>query len=163
MTYFDYIVLAIIGLSVLIGVMRGLVREVLSIIGWIAAFMVAQSYTAKLAPILPNAIPSESLRYLAAFIILFLATLLIASLLAIALSQVFKLTGLGFIDRAFGASFGILRGLLIVGVLVFLCGLTEIPKSQSWSAAMFSAPLEAMVMSSKSWMPPAIAERISYQ
>jgi membrane protein required for colicin V production len=163
MTYFDYIVLAILGLSVLIGVMRGLVREVLSILGWVAAFVVAQSYTTKLSPMLPNAIPSESLRYLAAFVILFLATLLITSLLAIALSQVFKLTGLGWIDRIFGAIFGILRGMLILGVLVFLCGLTDVPKTPSWSAAMFSAPLEAMVMSAKSWMPPAIAERISYQ
>lgn len=163
MTYFDYIVLAILGLSVLIGVMRGLVREVLSILGWVAAFVVAQSYTTQLSPMLPNAIPSESLRYLAAFVILFLATLLITSLLAIALSQVFKLTGLGWIDRIFGAIFGILRGMLILGVLVFLCGLTDVPKNPSWSAAMFSAPLEAMVMSAKSWMPPAIAERISYQ
>jgi membrane protein required for colicin V production len=163
MTYFDYIVLAILGLSVLIGVMRGLVREVLSILGWVAAFVVAQSYTTQLSPMLPNAIPSESLRYLAAFVILFLATLLITSLLAIALSQVFKLTGLGWIDRIFGAIFGILRGMLILGVLVFLCGLTDVPKTPSWSAAMFSAPLEAMVMSAKSWMPPAIAERISYQ
>jgi membrane protein required for colicin V production len=163
MTYFDYAVLGIIGLSVLIGVMRGLLREVLSILGWIAAFLVAKFYTIQLSPLLPEAIPSDSIRYLAAFVILFLVTLLVTSLLAIALSQAFKLTGLGFLDRICGAFFGIVRGLMIVGVIVFLCGLTDLPKKASWSSSMFSAPLEAMVMAVKPWMPPALAERLNYQ
>ncbi len=129
MTVFDYIVLTILGLSILIGVMRGLLREVLSIAGWVAAFLVAKFYTAQLSPLLPQAISSDSLRYMAAFIILFLATLIITSLLAMALSQVFKATGLGWIDRIFGAVFGVVRGLMIVGVFVMLSGLTEFPKN----------------------------------
>ncbi len=163
MTIFDYIVLTILGLSILIGVMRGLLREVLSIAGWAAAFLVAKFYTAQLSPLLPQAISSDSLRYMAAFIVLFLSTLIITSLLAIALSQVFKATGFGWIDRIFGAVFGVARGLMIVGVFVMLSGLTELPKKSSWSAAMFSAPLEAMVMSARPWMPPVIAEHIKYE
>ena len=163
MTIFDYIVLIILGLSVLIGVMRGLLREVLSIAGWVAAFLVAKFYTAQLSPLLPQAISADSLRYMAAFIVLFLSTLIITSLLAMALSQVFKATGLGWIDRIFGAVFGVARGLMIVGMFVMLSGLTDFPKSSSWSAAMFSAPLEAMVMSARPWMPPVVAEHIKYK
>jgi membrane protein required for colicin V production len=100
---------------------------------------------------------------MASFIVLFLSTLIITSLLAMALSQVFKATGLGWIDRIFGAVFGVARGLMIVGVFVMLSGLTDFPKNASWSAAMFSAPLEAMVMSARPWMPPVVAEHIKYK
>jgi membrane protein required for colicin V production len=163
MTTFDYAVLAIIGLSIFFSMMRGLVREVLALIGWIAAFFVAKTYTLELAPLLPKAIPTETLQYLAAFIILFLATLLVSSLLAVALSQVFKKVGLSWIDRGLGAIFGALRGLMIVGVLVFLGGLTEFPKDTAWRSAMFSAPLEALVMSALPWVPQTIADRVKYE
>ncbi|HWU83355.1 MAG TPA: CvpA family protein, partial [Methylophilaceae bacterium] len=75
MTSFDYAALAILGISILLSMMRGLVREVLALASWIAAFFVARLYTLELAPLLPDSIPSEALKFLAAFIILFLATL----------------------------------------------------------------------------------------
>ena len=162
MSIFDYVVLTIVGLSVFFSIMRGLVREVLALLGWIAAFFVAKTYTLELAPLLPKAIPTESLQYLAGFIILFLATLLVSSLLAIALLQVFKKIGLSWVDRGLGAVFGTLRGIMIVGVLVFLGGLTDFPKDIAWRNAMFSAPLEAMVFSALPWVPSAIAERVKY-
>lgn len=118
MTIFDYVVLAIIGLSVFFSIMRGMVREVLSLAGWVLAFFVAKTYTLELAPLLPEAIPTETLQYLAAFVILFLATLLISALLSIALSQIFKTVGLGWLDSVLGGFFGTLRGVLIVGILV---------------------------------------------
>src|SRR5690606_32389579 len=122
MTGFDYAVLAIIGISVLLSIMRGFVREVLALVSWVIAFIVAKLYAVELMPLLPEAIPNEALKMLAAFLILFLATLLLCSLLAIALSQIFKKVGLGWIDRGLGAIFGVLRGVLIVGTLVLLAG-----------------------------------------
>jgi len=163
MTIFDYVVLAIIGLSVFFSIMRGMVREVLSLAGWVLAFFVAKTYTLELAPLLPKAIPTETLQYLAAFVILFLATLLISALLSIALSQIFKTVGLGWLDSVLGGFFGTLRGILIVGVLVFLGGLTELPKEPAWRSAMFSAPLEAMVTSAYPWIPPAIVSHVKFE
>ena len=162
MTSFDYVVLGIIGLSIFFSIMRGLVREVLALVGWVAAFFVAKTYTLELAPLLPKAIPTETLQYLAAFVILFLATLLIASLLAIALSQIFNKVGLSVVDRGLGALFGALRGLFIVSILVFLGGLTDLPKTLSWQGAMFSAPLEAMVFNGLRYVPKAIADRVTF-
>lgn len=162
MTVFDYAVLAIVGLSILLSMMRGFLREVLALAGWVAAFFVARTYTLELAPLLPEAIPNESLRLLAAFVILFLATLLVASLLAIALSEVFKKVGLGWLDRWLGAVFGLARGVVIVGVLVLLAGLTGLPQDVRWRNAMFSAPLEALVMSSLPWMPQGVAKHIKF-
>jgi membrane protein required for colicin V production len=162
MTIFDYAVLTIIGLSIIFSVMRGMVREVLAILGWVAAFYVGRTYTNQLLPMMPTDIPSESLRILAAFLVLFLATLLLASLLAIALSAIFKKIGLGWLNRLLGAVFGVLRGLLIVCVVVFLAGLTDAPKDSRWKNAMFSAPIEALVVSMLPWIPESIAKHVKY-
>lgn len=162
MTSFDYIVLAIVGLSILLSMMRGFVREILSLAGWVVAFFVAKYYTLELAPLLPQAIPSESLRLLAAFLILFLATLLVTSLLSIALAQIFKQIGLNWMDRILGAFFGLARGMVIVGILVMLAGLTSLPQDVRWRNAMFSAPLEAMVLSILPWFPRDVAKHVKY-
>ena len=162
MTSFDYAVLTIVGLSIIFSVMRGMVRELLVILGWVAAFYVGTTYTNQLLPMMPADIPTESLRILAAFLVLFLATLLLATLLGIALSAVVKKIGLGWLNRLLGAFFGVVRGLLIVCVLVFLAGLTEIPKDARWRNAMFSAPIEALVTSMLPWMPKNIAKHVKY-
>lgn len=136
--------------------------EVLSIAGWVAAFFVAKTYTSEMLPMMPQDIPSESLRVLAAFLVLFLATLLVATLLTIALSAILKKIGLGWLNRLLGALFGIVRGLLIVCIIVFLAGLTDIPKDVRWRNAMFSSPIEAMVINMLPWLPESIAKHVKY-
>ena len=89
MTSFDYLVLIIVGISIVLSVMRGLLAEVLSILGWVAAFFVAKTYASEVVPMMPVDIPTESLRILAAFLVLFFATLLVATLLSIALTAIF--------------------------------------------------------------------------
>ena len=162
MTSFDYVVLLIIGISIVVSMMRGAVREVLAIIGWLAAFYVAKTYTTQLIPLLPVDIPTESLKVLAAFLILFLGVLLISSLLTIALSSLIKKIGLNWFNRFLGAFFGFARGLLIVCVLVFLAGLTSFPKDARWTNAMFSSPLEALVKTMLPLLPQSVAKHVKY-
>jgi membrane protein required for colicin V production len=162
MTSFDYVALAIIGLSIILSVMRGFFREALAILGWVAAFVTAKTYANQILPMMPEDIPTESLRVLAAFLVLFFATLLVATLLAIALSSVFKKMGLGWLNRLLGAFFGLTRGILIVCIIVFLAGLTELPNDARWRNAMFSAPLEALVISMLPWVPISIAKHVKY-
>jgi membrane protein required for colicin V production len=102
------------------------------------------------------------LRLLAAFLILFLAVLLVTSLLAIALSMLFRQVGLDWLDRMLGALFGLARGGIIAIVLVLVAGLTSLPQDPRWRNAMFSAPLEAVVMSMLMWFPPDIAKHVKY-
>ena len=125
-------------------------------------FYVAKTYATQLIPLLPAEIPSEQLKTLAAFVILFLAVLLIASLLCIALSGVIKKIGLNWLNRGIGALFGFARGLLIVCVLVFLAGLTNFPKDARWTNAMFSSPLEALVKSMLPLVPQTVAKHVKY-
>lgn len=163
MTAFDYTVLIIVGLSVLISLMRGFVREVLSIVGWVLAWYVAKTYATQLVPLLPVDIPTEKLKVMAGFLILFLAVLLLSSLLSIALAGLFKTIGLGWLNRLLGGFFGLMRGLLIVCILVMLAGMTQLPKDTRWTNAMFSAPLEALVNAMLPWLPQAIAKHVNFE
>ena len=163
MNSFDYTVLIIIGVSIVVSMMRGALRELLSIAGWIAAFYVAKTYATQLITLLPLTIPTQQLRLLAAFIILFFSVLLIVSLLAIALSSMINKIGLGWFNRFFGAFIGFVKGLIIVCIIVFLAGLTSIPKDSRWTNAMFSSPLEAIIKSALPWLPQAVANHVKYE
>src|SRR3990172_1632799 len=103
MTLFDYAVALIVGVSVLISVMRGMVREVIALAGWIVAFVVANLYSGAVAAWLPAGIANESLRMLVAFLILFFGALLAMGLLAVAASRLMKRAGLSIEDRVLGA------------------------------------------------------------
>ncbi len=162
MTSFDYIVFIIIGISIVVSMMRGAVREVLAIAGWLVAIYVAKTYATQLIPLLPTNIPSEALKILAAYVIVFFGVLLVASLLIIALSSLIKKIGLNWLNRGVGAVFGFARGLLIVSVLVFLAGLTSLPKDARWTNAMFSSPLEALVKSMLPFVPQMVAKHVQY-
>ncbi len=163
MTSFDYAVLLVIGLSVLLSVMRGVVREILALLSWVAAFWIANTFCVQLVPLLPATIPNESLRYLAAFVILFLVSLLAMSLITITLSELIKNLGLKPADRMLGALFGLVRGMLIVLVIVLVAGLTALPHQSFWRNAMFSAPLEAVAQQVKPWLPEDFSKRINYE
>jgi membrane protein required for colicin V production len=161
-TVFDYVVLGIVGASVVLSLMRGFVREALGLASWVVAFLVARSYAVDMAKMLPNAIPNDNLRMLAGFALVFLATLLATSLLTIFLSELVKKLGLSIMDRGLGAIFGIARGVLIVGILVMLGGLTSLPQRAEWRDAMLSAPLEAMVLKASPWLPLEFSKHLKF-
>jgi membrane protein required for colicin V production len=162
MTVFDYAVIAIILLSVLISVIRGLVREVLALIAWAVGFIAASVFAADIAGLLAPEVPDERLRLLAAFVGVFLAVLLAMSLLAMLVSKLVKGAGLGLEDRMLGGVFGLARGALIVTVLVLAAGLTALPRQPEWRDALLSGPFEALAGHIKSWLPARLAQRITY-
>lgn len=162
MTVFDYAVLTIVGLSVLLSVIRGLVREVLALLAWVIAFVAANLLAGELAVLLPPEVPSDELRLLAGFAGVFLAVLLLMSLLAIFASKLVKSAGLGVEDRVLGGVFGLARGGLVVIILVLAAGLTSLPRQPVWRDALMSGPLEAFAGQIKSWLPVALSQRITY-
>jgi len=162
MTLFDYAVLVIVGSSVLLSVLRGFVREVLSLAAWVIAFLVASLLGGMAAGWLVGSIGDESIRALVAFAAVFLITLLGMSLLAVAVSGLVKKAGLGLEDRLLGGAFGLARGMLIVMVVVLLAGLTKLPRQPAWTDAMLSAPLEAAAVAARPWLPEILASNVSY-
>jgi membrane protein required for colicin V production len=162
MTLFDYAVLTIIGLSVLLGVVRGFVREVLALAGWAVAFVVASLFSADFAGLLVKQIAEESWRVLAAFVSVFMLTLVAMSIVALLVSRLIKSAGLGVEDRVFGSLFGFARGVAVVMVLVLLAGLTALPRQPVWKDAMLSAPLQTLAAIVKHWLPQDWAKHIKY-
>ncbi len=155
-------VLAIIGICIIVSMMRGAVKEMLAIFGWLVAFYVAKSYSSLLSPMLPQDIPTEALKTLAAFLILLIAVLFINSLLSIAISSIISKVGLGWLNRFMGIVFGFAKGVLIVSVLVFLSGLTSLPKEKMWTDAMLSSPFEVLVKSTFPWLPYSVTKHVKF-
>ena len=162
MTVFDYSVLAIVGFSVLLSVMRGLVREVLALAGWVVAFIVASLFTEDAAALISRDVPGEALPLLVGFAAVFLVVLVAMSLLAIGASKLVKSAGLGMEDRVLGGVFGLARGLLVVLVLVLAAGLTALPRHPEWRKAALSGPLESVAGAIKAWLPAGLSKRITY-
>jgi membrane protein required for colicin V production len=162
MTEFDYAVLGILVLSALFAAWRGLVREVLALAGWVAAFLAAVLYSGNVATMLSPSLGGSGLRYLAAFALVFVGTLIVFALIAWALSKFLRAIGLGFLDRFLGAVFGLARGLLIVVALVLFAGLTTLPKRDWWREAMLARPLETAVLAFKPWLPLGFARQLHY-
>ena len=136
MTLFDLAVIAIVGLSVLLSVIRGLVREVLALAAWVVAFVAANLLAGAAAQRMPEGLPTEELRLLAGFVCVFIGVLIAMSLLAMLASKLVKSAGLGVEDRLLGAAFGLARGLLVVMILVLLAGLTQLPQQAVWRNAV---------------------------
>ncbi|MDR3429099.1 MULTISPECIES: CvpA family protein [Silvimonas] len=162
MTGFDYIVLGILGLSILLSVMRGLVQEVMALAGWAVSAWLAFHYSTLAAPYMPAAIPSPELRYLAALVLVFFASWIVCSLLRLTLAQFLKVSGLRPLDRLLGAGFGLVRGFLFALMLVLIAGLTSLPKSPLWRNAMFSPLFEQAAVMALPWLPQDLAGHIHY-
>jgi membrane protein required for colicin V production len=161
-TVFDYAVLGIVSVSIVLSLMRGFVREALGLVGWLASAWIAKGYAVQVAAMLPGGIPNDSLRLLAGFMVVFLGVLVAASLLSVALSDVVKRIGLSTVDRGLGLLFGAVRGLLIVGVIVLMAGLTALPQRDEWQNAMLSPPLEAMVTKALPWLPQDFVKHVKF-
>ncbi len=162
MTIFDFVVLIIFVVSISISVVRGIVRESLSLAGWVIAYMIAKAFAKDFVSMLPLSITGDSLRVLISFSALFLSVLLVMSLITILASALVKTVGLGSVDRLFGAFFGLARGLLAVLLLVLLAGLTTLPQEPFWQKALLSKPLEAGVIMTMPWLPQDLSKRINY-
>ncbi len=162
MTIFDYLVIFVLIASIVISAMRGLVKEVLSLAGWIVAFVVANAYGPWLAAMLPESLPGEVVRLIVAFIALFIGVLILMALLTMAINALIEAGGLSFADRGLGALFGLGRGIVIVLVGVILCGMTSMPKQDFWKNALLSPLAESGVRTVKPFLPAAMAEHVHF-
>ena len=135
LTAVDWILLAVLALSALLGIWRGLVQEVLSLVGWVAAFYVSQIYAPQAAAWLPMEGSSQMLRYAAGFVVVFVAVLVATVLVSWLIKHMVSAVGLGPLDRLLGGAFGLLRGLVILLAATVVVGMTPLRDSQAWQQA----------------------------
>lgn len=161
MTWVDYTVIAVLVLSVAWGAWRGLVHEVLSLAGWIMAFLAANLLAAPLAESFPANMRPE-LRVVSAFVVVFIATLVLVTLLSALVTRFIRVSVLHSLDRWLGALFGLLRGVLIIVALAMVAGLTSLPRSPDWTQSATGYSLAQTVLQLRPWLPPAFANRLKY-
>ena len=162
MTIFDYLVLFVLICSIVISMLRGLVKEILSLLGWIVAFVVANAYGEMLAQWLPDAIPGSTARLIVAFLALFIGVRILMGLLSMALDAVIKAAGLTLADRGLGGLFGFARGVLIVLAAVLLCGMTAMPQQPFWKNALLSPLAETLAVTVMPFLPGELTHRIRF-
>lgn len=147
--------LGIVALSTLISLRRGFVKEALSLLGWVLAFVISVRFSGRLEAVLVDAISNDMLRRVSAYMILFAATLMLCSLVNTLLAQVIRFTGLTGADRVLGTAFGLARGLLITVVLVFLLETGLELEEQGFMSESRLLPHLAMV---QQWAQELLAE-----
>ncbi|MFZ6775212.1 CvpA family protein [Undibacterium sp. Ji83W] len=162
MTLFDYLVLLVLVCSIVISTLRGLIKEILSLVSWVVAFVIANAYSDVLASWLPSMVPGQMLRLIVAFIALFIGVRLLMALIMMAVDAMIKASGLTLADRGLGGLFGLARGCILVLAAVLVCGMTSIPQQPFWTHAWLSPLAETAARTVIPLLPVSVSEHVKF-
>ena len=149
----DIAMCAFLALSVIVGLMRGVVFELLSLTGWFAAYFAARWFAPLVLPYIQVGAPGSNLNLGIALVSVFIAALVIWSLVARLVRMLIRATPLSALDRLLGSVFGLLRGVLVLMVVVLVVGVTPAAKSAGWHRSHGAVWLNAAVQEVKPWLP----------
>ena len=156
----DWALLAVLLASVVVGLVRGLVFEVLSLLGWVAAYVAAQMFSGALAPHLPVGAPGSALNLGASFVVTFILALIVWMLLARLVRLIVHATPLTLIDRTLGGVFGLVRALVLLLAVATVVSFTPAVRATSWQASHGAAWLGVLLAGLKPVLPPAVARHL---
>ena len=162
LVWVDYAIVGIVALSVLAGLLRGLLKEAISLGAWIAAFFMAFTFVEDGATYLTKYVGIPQVRIVLAFGILFLCTLFIGGLINLIVAQLIEKTGLTGTDRLLGLVFGLIKGGAIVTVLVLLAGLTPLPQNAWWKQSVLLPRFQQAAVWLRDRLPPAVTEHFKF-
>ena len=158
MAWVDIGLLAFLLLSVGVGLLRGVVFELLSLAGWFAAYFAAQYGTAWAMPHIPVGQPGSALNHGVAFACVFLVALIVWGLAARLVRSLIRATPLSPVDRFFGAGFGLLRGLVVLLVLTAAIGITPLERSAPWRQSQGAVWLSAVLQGLRPWWSSEVSQ-----
>ena len=157
----DWVLLAVLAFSMLLGAWRGLVYEVLSVLGWAVSFYAAQYFAPTVAGWLPLQSSSEAVRYAAAFLLVFVAAVFAAGLLAFLLKKLIEAIGLRPVDRTMGAAFGLVRGVILLLAAAVVVDMTALKNSVWWQESKGAPILAATLKGLKPVLPEQFAKYLN--
>lgn len=157
----DLTLLGLLVLSVLVGIWRGLVFELMSLIGWVVAYVAAQMFAPQAAALLPMVAPGSTMQHVAGFALVFLGVLVVWSLLARLVRFVVHATPLTALDRLLGAGFGLLRGGVVLLVVATVVAVTPAAHSAAWQGSLGAAWLAKALQGIKPALPAELAQRLT--
>jgi membrane protein required for colicin V production len=162
MTWLDYAVLIVLAASILWGVWRGLVHEVVSVASWVLAFLAANMFAGPIGEALPTSMLTSEARVLVSFVAVFIVTLIVCTVVGHLLSKMTKVAGLGPLDRTLGGVFGLARALVILLAFALLAGLTALPRQPAWRDSVSGESLAQGALALRPWLPRSFAGRLRY-
>ena len=162
MIWADIAILVLVGISMLISLWRGFMREAMSLLAWVAAFWVGLTFAADVAVYLVDYLSVPSARLVVSFLVLFLLTLFVGGMVNYLVGKLVDKTGLTGSDRMVGVLFGLARGIVLVAILVLLAGLTPLPSDPWWHQSIFIEHFQTLAVWMRSFLPPEIGSYIRY-
>lgn len=162
MTWIDFVIIGVIFLSCVISLIRGFVREALSLTGWIVSFLIAWRLHGSFSTFFQNTIENLNLRLIVAFFILFALSMVVFAIINFFAGKVVQRTGLSGADRAIGILFGFLRGIVLVSAFVALAGLTQMPKTAIWHDSYLITKFQAVAVWLTGFLPPDVAKNFTF-
>ncbi len=156
----DWTLLALLLLSVLVGLWRGLVFELMSLVGWLVAYVAAQLFSGDVAARLPVGTPGSALNLGAGFALAFIGMLLVWTVLARLLRLIVHATPLTLVDRTLGAAFGLARGGVLLLVLATLVAFTPAARSQPWQDSQGAVWLRLALQGIKPVLPVEVSRHL---
>jgi membrane protein required for colicin V production len=154
----DLAFLGVLVVSLIIGAWRGLVYEILSVLGWALSFYIAQWFAPAVAAVLPLQSASDSVRYAAAFVLIFIVSVFLAGLLAVLFKKLVEAIGLRPVDRTLGAAFGLVRGVILLLAVTVVVNLTAFKASTWWQESVGAGVLTATLKGLKPVLPEQFAK-----
>lgn len=156
----DLAMLAVLLVSMAVGAWRGLAFELMSLLGWFAAYLAAQWFNPAVAPYLPIGSPGSPLNHAAAFALTFLAALIAWGLLARLLKMLIHATPLSGVDRLLGAAFGAVRGGVLLLAVAAVLTRTPWAESPTWQHSAGAAWLRVVITGLKPALPARISDQL---
>jgi len=156
----DWALLAVLVVSVAVGLWRGLVFEVLSLVGWVAAYIAAQASCPTVAPLLPIGVAGGALNQGAAFALVFVLALVVWALALGLLRKLIHATPLQVVDRVLGGGFGLLRGAVLLLAVATVVSLTPAARSPAWQHSQGAAWLAGLLQELKPVLPESLAQHL---
>jgi len=159
----DYAILAVIAISVLVGALRGFIKEVFSLLVWAAAFLIAYHFAGDVAKLMEDAVTLPSARTAMGFTGLFVVVLLVGGLMNYLLGRLVETTGLSGTDRLLGGVFGAARGLVLIIAVLLVAGFTPIPADPWWKESFTIQRLMPLVAWAAEHLPESAVEHLDFE
>ena len=160
MGWVDIALLTVLALSSVLGLWRGLVYEVLSLAGWIVAFLMAQAYATEAAALLPMGDAAPALRLAAGFALVFIAVAFAGGFVAWVIKKLVASVGLRPVDRLLGGVFGVARGALILLAITVVVSMTSWHSDPGWQASPVAGGLSQGLSALKPMLPQAVSNQL---
>ena len=157
---FDYAILAVVILSAIIGIARGLIRESLSLITWLVAFWIAYTYASSISIYFKDFLSAPALQVAVAFVALFIGSLVVLSIISFLLYRLMSVQGVSGTDRILGGFFGIARAVVIVAGFMLVAGVTSLPQEPWWRESLLAKQFAPVIGLLRDLLPSDIAQQL---